>query len=51
MGSGLTQRAADGGYAPRYLGIYLACLAWSFLRFVGESTPHPPPLTHTVGQQ
>ena len=34
----LTQRAADLGYAPRYLGI---CLAWSFSRFDGESTLPP----------
>ena len=34
----LTQRAADGGYAARFLGIYLAL---SFSRFDGESTLPP----------
>jgi len=34
----LTQRAADGGYAPRFLGIYLAL---SFFRFDSESTLPP----------
>jgi hypothetical protein len=33
-----TQRAADGGYAPRFLGIFLA---WSFSQFDGESTLPP----------
>jgi hypothetical protein len=33
-----TQRAADLGYAPRYLDI---CLASSFSRFSGESTLPP----------
>jgi len=36
--NGLTQRAADGGYAPRFLDI---CLALSFFRFEGESTLPP----------
>lgn len=40
-----TQRAADGGYAPRFLGIYLAL---GFFRFDGESPSHPPQLTQTV---
>ncbi len=31
-------RAADLGYGPRYLGIFLA---WSFSRFGGESTLPP----------
>lgn len=30
----LTQRAADGGYAPRFLSIFLA---WSLFRFDRES--------------
>ena len=38
MGSGLTMRAADLGYVPRYFGIFLA---WSFSRFGGESTLPP----------
>jgi hypothetical protein len=33
-----TQRAADGGYAARFLSIFVAL---SFFRFDGEST-HPP---------
>ena len=33
-----TQRAADGGYAPRFLSI---CLALGFSRFDGESTLPP----------
>jgi len=36
--SWLTMRAADGGYAPRFLGIFLAL---SFIRFEGESTLLP----------
>jgi hypothetical protein len=32
----LTQRAADGGYAPRFLSVFVAL---SFFRFGGESTP------------
>ncbi len=36
--SGLTPRAADLGYAPRYLGRFLAS---SFSRFDGESTLPP----------
>jgi len=35
---GLTQRAADGGYVPRYFGIFLT---WGFSRFGGESTLPP----------
>ena len=31
-------RAADGGYAPRFFGIFLAL---SFFRFDGESTLPP----------
>ena len=31
-------RAADGGYAPRFLGFFLAS---SFFRFDGESTLPP----------
>ncbi len=42
-----TQRAADGGYAPRFLSFFEAL---SFIRFEGESTPHPPQLTQTVGR-
>jgi hypothetical protein len=38
MKSRLTQRAADGGYAPRFLGMFLAL---SFSRFDGESTLLP----------
>ena len=34
----LTKRAADGGYAPRFLGIFVAL---SFSRFDGESTLPP----------
>jgi len=34
----LTQRAADGGYAPRFLSLFLAL---SFFRFDGESTLPP----------
>ena len=34
----LTQRAADRGYAPRFLSI---CLALGFFRFGGESTLPP----------
>jgi len=34
----LTQRATDLGYAPRYLGIFLACAE---SRFGGESTLPP----------
>jgi hypothetical protein len=34
----LTPRAADLGYAPRYLDIFPA---WSFSRFGGESTLPP----------
>jgi hypothetical protein len=34
----LTQRAADGGYAPRFWGILLAL---SFFHFEGESTLLP----------
>ena len=30
----LTRRAADGGYAPRFLGLFLAL---GFFRFDGES--------------
>jgi hypothetical protein len=33
-----TQRAADGGYAPRFLSIFLAL---SLFRFEGESTLPP----------
>jgi hypothetical protein len=33
-----TQRAADGGYVPRFLGIFVAL---GFLRFEGESTLPP----------
>ena len=36
--SQLTQRAADGGYAARFLGIFLAL---GFSRFDGESTLPP----------
>ena len=36
--NGLTQRAADGGYAARFLGIFLAL---GFSRFDKES-PLPP---------
>lgn len=33
-----TQRASDGGYAPRFLSIFAALV---FFRFAGESTlPH-----------
>ena len=35
---GLTQRAADGGYAARFLGFFLAL---GFFRFDGESTLPP----------
>ena len=34
----LTKRAADGGYAARFLGFFLAL---SFFRFEGESTLPP----------
>ena len=35
---GLTMRAADGGYAPRFLSFFVAL---SFFRFEGESTLPP----------
>ena len=37
-GRGLTMRAADGGYAPRFLAFFLAL---SFFRFDGEATLPP----------
>jgi hypothetical protein len=40
-------RAADSGYAARFLSVFVAL---SFFRFDGESTLHPPQLTLTVGQ-
>jgi hypothetical protein len=33
-----TQRAADGGYAPRFLSVFAA---WSFSRFESDSTLPP----------
>jgi len=36
--SGLTMRAADGGYAARFLSVFLAS---SLFRFDGESTLPP----------
>jgi hypothetical protein len=36
--SGLTQRAADGGYAPRFLSVFVAL---GFFRFDSESTLPP----------
>ena len=38
VSSGLTQRAADGGYAPRFQAFFWL---WVFLRFDGESTLPP----------
>jgi hypothetical protein len=43
--SGLTMRAADGGYAPRFLAFFVAL---SFFRFDGESCPTHLPLTRAV---
>jgi hypothetical protein len=42
-----TQRAADGGYAARFLGI---CLALGFVRFEVSPPSHPPQLTRAVGR-
>jgi hypothetical protein len=44
--NGPTQRAADGGYAPRFLGIFLAL---SFSVSTARPPSHPPQLTHAVG--
>ena len=42
---GLTMRAADGGYAPRFLAF-----SWLWVFPVSRASPpsHPPQLTHTV---
>jgi len=42
---GLTQRAADGGYAPRFLAFF-----WLWVLSVSAASPlsHPPQLTQTV---
>ena len=41
----LTQRAAEGGYAPRFLSLFVAL---SFFRLDGESMLAPAPVTQTI---
>ena len=43
-----TQRAADGGYAPRFLAVFWL---WAFPVSTVSPRSHLPQLTQTVGQQ